>query len=219
MTENEKVDKKSLKLFTNANPDWRALARDCVCFANARGGKILIGIEDHAKIPPDGQKISFKLPEQIRKRIGELTINVGIKVEQKTADNYQSILATEFSRLIQSQNDKLIKNWLGNLLNYEIIQTKGKTKGTEYFVSPKILKNAGVLKSTSLKHIQDHRLEALILTDIERFQPTKVSEIHQRIGKEIPLRRIKYILKKLKDECKIIQTGKTSGAIYSIKQN
>ncbi|HCQ28826.1 MAG TPA: hypothetical protein DIU39_00980 [Flavobacteriales bacterium] len=132
---------------------------------------------------------------------------------------HQSILATEFSRLLQSQNDKQIKNWLGNLLKYEIIKTKGRTKGTEYFVNPKILKNTGELKNTSLKYIQEHRLEALILTDIERFQPTKVSEIHQRIGKEIPLRKIKYILKKLKDDNKISQTGKTSGATYTIKQN
>ena len=132
---------------------------------------------------------------------------------------HQSILATEFSRLLQSQNDKQIKNWLGNLLKYEIIKTKGRTKGTEYFVNPKILKNTGELKNTSLKYIQAHRLEALILTDIERFQPTKVSEIHQRIGKEIPLRKIKYILKKLKDDNKISQTGKTSGATYTIKQN
>ncbi|MGC8866355.1 MAG: helix-turn-helix domain-containing protein [Bacteroidales bacterium] len=87
MNENEIFDKKSLKLFLNANPDWRALARDCVCFANAKGGKILIGIEDNNELPPTGQKIPDKLAAQIRKRIGELTINVGINVELKTAEN------------------------------------------------------------------------------------------------------------------------------------
>ena len=547
MTESEKADKKSLRLFLNANPDWRALARDCVSFANDKGGKILIGIDDHAEIPPDGQKIPNQLPEQIRKRIGELTINVGIKLELKTADNkaeyvemtifpsastlasttdgqyyiriadhckpvlpdeltrlftdkpafqwetkvvgknhwntcdknkltrflndiqqsqrvsdfvkqkseeellnhyqfidsdgiltnlgilwigtqqqrarllyapvvqfikynergekvrkevwddfslnpkelieviwntlpewkegieisegilgrriiyhynenvvrellanalvhrpystrgdifinlfperlevhnpgllplgvtpqnilhqsvkrnehlskvfydlglmeregsgydkiyeiqvseakplpeveegndrvtvtlynqikrpdiinlienlkkqfhltqkeiiclgiiaqYQSILATEFSRLIQSQNDKQIKNWLGSLLVYQIIKTKGRTKGTEYFVNPKILKGTP-LAITKLNKIEIHRLKELILTDLHDFGRSKLDEIHERIGKEIPERKIRKAINELIAENKIMTQGSRKFRTYSLNSS
>lgn len=45
MTENNQVDKKSLRVLTKNNPDWNELAKDAVCFANAYGGRLLIGIE------------------------------------------------------------------------------------------------------------------------------------------------------------------------------
>ncbi len=46
MKEGEKYDKKSLSTITGKNPGWKEIAKDCVGFANARGGIIAIGIED-----------------------------------------------------------------------------------------------------------------------------------------------------------------------------
>lgn len=37
--ENLIYDKKSLKLFTVKNPDWKSLAKDCVCLAKHSGSK------------------------------------------------------------------------------------------------------------------------------------------------------------------------------------
>jgi len=132
---------------------------------------------------------------------------------------HQSITAVDFSHLIQSQNDKQIKNWLGRLLELEIIKTKGKTKGTQYYVNPKILKNTKHLQQTSLKHIQEHRLEALILTDLERFGKSSIGEIHQRIGKDIPLRKLRSILYLMVKNYKITATGAKKGRKYFIDKN
>jgi len=49
-------EKKSLKLFSSKNTNWKELAKDCVCFANSKGGIINIGIEDSDDIPPSEQK-------------------------------------------------------------------------------------------------------------------------------------------------------------------
>jgi ATP-dependent DNA helicase RecG len=76
--EGQNIDRKSLKMVTGKNPRWNDLARDCVCFANARGGTILIGIEDGEVEPPKGQVIPRELLERIRKRMGELTVNVTV---------------------------------------------------------------------------------------------------------------------------------------------
>jgi ATP-dependent DNA helicase RecG len=56
MKENSQIDKKSLKTISKRNPDWGEIAKDCVCFANGYGGKILFGIEDDDDLPPVGQK-------------------------------------------------------------------------------------------------------------------------------------------------------------------
>ncbi|MFN8669083.1 MAG: ATP-binding protein [Gemmatimonadaceae bacterium] len=74
--EDQHVERKSLRLVTGRNPDWHAIACACVCFANGDGGRLLLGIEDSESLPPAGQRIPTLLPEQLRKRIGELTVNV-----------------------------------------------------------------------------------------------------------------------------------------------
>ncbi|MBX3163672.1 MAG: putative DNA binding domain-containing protein [Bacteroidetes bacterium] len=87
MNETQDIEKKSLRLVTGKNTDWNELAKDCVCFANSRGGSILIGIEDSEILPPASQKIPNDLADKLRKRIAELTVNVGTHTELKAAEN------------------------------------------------------------------------------------------------------------------------------------
>ena len=87
MTENIIKDKKSLKSVVDKSADFGELAGDCVAFANARGGRLYIGIEDDASTPPIDQKIPEGLPEKIIKRINELTYNVALRYEVATAEN------------------------------------------------------------------------------------------------------------------------------------
>jgi ATP-dependent DNA helicase RecG len=70
------TDRKSLRTVTGKTADWDALAKDCVCFANGAGGRLLIGIEDGEVSPPAGQIVPPELLDRLRKRIGELTVNV-----------------------------------------------------------------------------------------------------------------------------------------------
>jgi len=93
MEENQNIDKKSLKLFTGSKIAWNDLAKDCVCFANAKGGVIFIGIEDKEILPPKKQTIPPELSAKIQKRISELTINVGTQCEIKIAENGAQFIA------------------------------------------------------------------------------------------------------------------------------
>ena len=87
MEENVTYDKKSLKYVLDKTSDFGALAKDCVAFANARGGYLEIGIEDNDDQPNPQQIIPENLPERIVKRINELTINVAIQSEMIVAEN------------------------------------------------------------------------------------------------------------------------------------
>lgn len=74
--EDQHTERKSIRLITGRNASWSDLARACVCFANGAGGRLLIGIEDGETAPPAQQIVPSDLLDTLRKRIGELTVNV-----------------------------------------------------------------------------------------------------------------------------------------------
>ena len=76
----------SLRKVTGRTADFPELAQDCVCFANASGGKLIIGIEDGETAPPAGQRIDQALPDRIRRRVCELTVNVQVLPELRRSD-------------------------------------------------------------------------------------------------------------------------------------
>ena len=93
--ESQHFDRKSLRLVTGGRADFTTLANDCVCFANGGGGVIAIGIEDGADAPPPGQRIDAALPERVRKRVGELTVNVTLHAEiRRTEAGDEYLLVT-----------------------------------------------------------------------------------------------------------------------------
>lgn len=85
--ENQHVERKSLRLITGRSADWVDIARACVCLANSDGGRLLIGFEDGADLPPASQTIAPELPDTVLRRIGELTMNVKVFVSVGLADN------------------------------------------------------------------------------------------------------------------------------------
>jgi ATP-dependent DNA helicase RecG len=85
--EGQTMDRKSLRLVMGKSADFQELAQDCVGFANGSGGRLLIGIEDNATEPPPAQRVDTSLLDRLRKRIGELTVNVDVAPEIRTAPN------------------------------------------------------------------------------------------------------------------------------------
>lgn len=85
--EGQHLDRKSLRAVTGKTADLGELAKDCVALANALGGRLLIGIEDGETLPPAGQLIPHDLPDTLRRRLGELTINVSVRPEIQRAEN------------------------------------------------------------------------------------------------------------------------------------
>lgn len=85
--ESHHIDRKSLRKVTGSTADFGELSRDCVGFANGAGGKLLIGIEDDADAPPASQRVDPALLDRIRKRVGELTVNVQVVPEVRLHEN------------------------------------------------------------------------------------------------------------------------------------
>jgi ATP-dependent DNA helicase RecG len=71
---------------------------------------------------------------------------------------------------------------------------------------------------TSLKNIEDHRLEELIYKDIKAYPESAFGEIHNRIGKEINQYKVKRMLKNMVDRGDLHSVGERKGTRYLIKQ-
>jgi len=52
--EDKNKDYKSIRKAIGKQADVKSLAETCVCFANAQGGELIIGIEDNENEPPIG---------------------------------------------------------------------------------------------------------------------------------------------------------------------
>lgn len=105
--EGQLLDRKSLRAVTGKTADWGELAKDCVAFANALGGRLLIGIEDGDAWPPAAQSIPADLPDTLRRRLAELTVNVSVRPELRVADNGGAFieLTVERSASVASTSD------------------------------------------------------------------------------------------------------------------
>lgn len=98
--EDQHTDRKSLRKIIGKTANWDEIAKDCVCFANGQGGRLLIGIEDGEILPPSGQTIKHELLDTLRKRIGELTVNVQALPQIMIADNGGQFIALTIPRAL-----------------------------------------------------------------------------------------------------------------------
>lgn len=124
--------------------------------------------------------------------------------------------AINLSSKLSLRNKDSIKYWLGNLLKNDIVLSKGKTKATEYYVNPKLLKSVDFKGKTDLKKIEPHRLEHLILEDLKIYAPAAKADIHTRIGLEIHEKKLKRSIDKLIEDEKVIKIGEKRGTQYKL---
>ena len=127
-----------------------------------------------------------------------------------------SLSAGELAAILTQNNKESISNWLGNLLSYDLLIKKGKSKGMQYSVNPEFIKQIKFKGTTNLKDIEDHRLEELLFKDITAYESSAFGEIHKRIGAEININKVRRILKKMEIENLIKKEGINRWARYSI---
>ena len=96
--EGQLLDKKSLRAVLGRSANWSELAKDCIAFANSLGGTLLIGIEDGQDNPPPDQTIPPDLPDTIRRKLAECTINVTVLPAVRTAANGGQFIALDIPR-------------------------------------------------------------------------------------------------------------------------
>jgi len=138
-------------------------------------------------------------------------ISLGLLAQQ------QSYTAVEISSILNQNEEVGLRNWLGRLVELELIVKTGKGKGTQYAVNPEFVRKLNFKGKTNLKNIEDYRLEELIYKDLNAYPNSGFGEIHARIGVEINMHKVRRILKKMVDNHSVKSVGINRWAKYSIE--
>jgi ATP-dependent DNA helicase RecG len=243
--EGQLLDKKSLRSVTGKTADWNELAKDCIAFANATGGRLLIGIEDNQDLPDANQIIPDDLPDTIRRKLAERTVNVtslpvvvtgqnggkyieltiprSIAVASTTdgryflriADQSKPITGDDVMRLAGERSALPWETQTSlNVVRDSVDCNKLEKLLDDLRASDRV--KASVKEKSSAELLDHYQLLALIVEDVRHYPLSKISDIHQRIGLEIPRSRIRRSIEQLVNDGKLQPEGVRSGTRYRL---
>jgi ATP-dependent DNA helicase RecG len=131
---------------------------------------------------------------------------------------HESVTASQLIGFLHLKDADALRPWLRPLVDKGFVVSTGeRSKAKEYRVGSRTLRDSEYKGQTSLKRIESYRLRELIMEDLKIYQPCSISDIHVRIGKEIPLRKIQFQLKQLIAEGKVISEGQKRWTKYRLK--
>jgi len=180
---------------------------------------IVKDVDDRVTVIIQKQFISQQVVQLMDKASQEFQLRQKEIISLGLIAQHESLSALEVSSLLNQNDEQGLRNWLGRLTDFELLLTKGKTKGTQYFVNPEYLRKLNFKGKTTLKNIEDYRLEELIYKDIENYPNSAFGDIHQRIGEEINKHKIRRVLKEMVDNKRIFYAGERKWRRYAIEQN
>jgi ATP-dependent DNA helicase RecG len=129
---------------------------------------------------------------------------------------HDAMTARELATALELPSVDSLKPWLARLLDLGVVKSAGRTQATRYFIDPKLVSSLDFATATTLKRIEPHRLAALIVEDVGRYPKSKMGEIHNRIGVEIPRSRIRRAVQALVDAGKLHSEGIRNGTRYTV---
>lgn len=119
----------------------------------------------------------------------------------------EGMSVAELAAALDLPGPAALRPWIARLVELGLVGQTGRTRATRYFVDPALVRGAGLAGQTTLRRIEPHRLRALIVEDVERYPGSAASEIHRRVGPEIPDRTFRRALRELLNEGRITATG------------
>ena len=88
---------------------FKELAEECVAFANAQGGTIIIGFDDKTHKPPQNQKIEQKTLNDTLERLRNLTFSVSLSASEilthENGSEYFEITVSSSKKMIATTSD------------------------------------------------------------------------------------------------------------------
>ncbi len=108
----------------------------------------------------------------------------------------KKLLSTQLTKLLQLSEEDRLRSYTTRLVEQGILITRGNKKANEFLINPQIIANARVNIKTTLKTIEPHRLEALIVEDLKVHPISSRNDIHKRLPDvDIPdLRKTVYAM-------------------------
>ncbi|WP_167852226.1 ATP-binding protein [Hymenobacter elongatus] len=129
---------------------------------------------------------------------------------------HRRLSATALSQALQLRQEERTRSWIGRLVEWNIVQTQGTRKGTEYVLNPEVFAAADLQVKPTLKTIEPHHLRALLTEDLRAYPDSSLAEIHKRLGEELPLPVVQRAIYKLVADGLVNATGANRNRRYAL---
>ena len=128
----------------------------------------------------------------------------------------EEIISSEaLSKKLQLPESDRLRSYVEILCSNGIVQTRGRGKGTKYFVNPDIISNSKANIRTTLKTIEPYRLKELILQDLKYHSHSLISEMSERLP-DIPLLELRKYVRKMAADGELAYEGGRKYRRYSL---
>lgn len=128
----------------------------------------------------------------------------------------ETVTASNLIKKLNLHDREALSPWLDKLVDDGIVEAVGRNRSKEYRVSADILKSSEYKGVTSLKRIENYRIRELIIEDLKIYKRASLNDIHERIGKEIPGKKIWLQLKTLIDKGIVKMIGVNRWSKYQL---
>ena len=128
----------------------------------------------------------------------------------------EEIISSEaLSKKLQLPESDRLRSYVDLLCSKNIVQTRGRGKGTKYFVNPEIITNSKANIQTTLKTIEPYRLKELIRQDLKYHPKSLVSEMSVRLP-DIPFSELQKKVRKMALDAELVYEGGRKYRRYSL---
>ena len=128
----------------------------------------------------------------------------------------EEIISSEaLSKKLQLPESDRLRSYVDILCTNNIVLTRGRGKGTKYYVNPKIISNSKANIQTTLKTIEPYRLRELILQDLKYHPKSLISEMTVRLP-DIPFIELQNKVRKMATDGELAYEGGRKYRRYSL---
>lgn len=116
------------------------------------------------------------------------------------------ISSIDLIRKLQLPEADRLRSYLEPLISQDILLSRGRGKGTKYYVNPAIISDSKANIQTTLKAIEPYRLKELIKQDLKYHSLSLVSDISQRLP-DVPFKDLQKMVRRMASEGELIPDG------------
>ena len=129
---------------------------------------------------------------------------------------HRRLSAPALSQALQLRQEERTRSWVGRLVDWNIVQTQGTRKGTEYVINPEVFAAADLQVKPTLKTIEPHRLRALLTEDLRAYPDSSLAEMNRRLGEELGAHLLRRQLLQLTKAGLVETSGANRNRRYSL---
>lgn len=125
------------------------------------------------------------------------------------------ISSEDLSKKLQLPESDRLRSYVDLLCSKNIVQTRGRGRGTKYFVNPVIISNSKANIQTTLKTIEPYRLKELIRQDLKYHPQSLVSDMSVRLP-DISYKELQKKVRKMTIDGELVYEGGRKYRRYSL---